>query len=92
MSGVHLNNVFAQNKMSTSLEYVETPDAIFNINLIILFMENRTEKIEISIKNEGEINPQLFADFVENFNSLEDENVKIRIMLLVKDLVKPKKN
>jgi hypothetical protein len=55
-------------------------------------MENNVQKLEIAIKNEGEINPQLFADFVENFNSLEDENVKIRIMLLVRDLVKQKKN
>ena len=55
-------------------------------------MENNVQKLEISIKNEGEINPKLFADFVENFNSLDDENVKIRIMLLVKDLVKSQKN
>ena len=92
MSGVHLNNALGQNKMSTSIECVETPDAIFNINLIILYMENNVQKLEIAIKNEGEINPKLFSEFVENFNSLDDENVKIRIMLLVRDLAKAQKN
>ena len=55
-------------------------------------MENNVQKLEISIKNAGEINPEIFAEFIENFNILEDENVKIRIMILVRDLVKSQKN
>ena len=55
-------------------------------------MENRTEQFEITINSESEISPELLIEFIENFNSLEDENIKIRIMLIVRDLAKAKKN
>ena len=47
MSGVHLNNVVIQNKMSTSYGCIQTPDTIFSIYYSII-MEAHGNKFEMS--------------------------------------------
>ena len=62
---------------------------LISINII---MSKAVKKFEITINSESEASVQLLTEFIQNFNKIKNENTKIRIMLLVQDLIKLQKN